>query len=143
MLVVRNKSTESLTYVPKKVQSSESDFSIKQFKLNCVFYRQASGDEPVRAWLKALKPDADRKIVGADILAVQYGWPLGLPLVDNLGGGIWEVRSKLRNRIARVLFVIEDGAMILLHGFIKKVQKTPVQELEIAKDRLSKLRGCK
>ncbi|VWX37326.1 conserved hypothetical protein [Limnobacter sp. 130] len=142
-MVVRNKSTESLTYVPKKVQSSESDFSIKQFKLNCVFYRQASGDEPVRAWLKALKPDADRKIVGADILAVQYGWPLGLPLVDNLGGGIWEVRSKLRNRIARVLFVIEDGAMILLHGFIKKVQKTPVQELEIAKDRLSKLRGCK
>jgi phage-related protein len=141
--VVRNKSTESLTYVPKKVQSSESDFFIKQFKLNCVFYRQASGDEPVRAWLKALKPDADRKIVGADILAVQYGWPLGLPLVDNLGGGIWEVRSKLRNRIARVLFVIEDGAMILLHGFIKKVQKTPVQELEIAKDRLSKLRGCK
>lgn len=141
--MVRNKSTESLTYVPKKVQSSESDFSIKQFKLNCVFYRQASGDEPVRAWLKALKPDADRKIVGADILAVQYGWPLGLPLVDNLGGGIWEVRSKLRNRIARVLFVIEDGAMILLHGFIKKVQKTPVQELEIAKDRLSKLRGCK
>jgi len=141
--VVRNKSTESLTYVPKKVQSSESDFSIKQFKLNCVFYRQASGDEPVRAWLKALKPDADRKIVGADILAVQYGWPLGLPLVDNLGGGIWEVRSKLRNRIARVLFVIEDGAMILLHGFIKKVQRTPVQELEIAKDRLSKLRGCK
>lgn len=141
--MVRNKSTESLTYVPKKVQSSESDFSIKQFKLNCVFYRQASGDEPVRAWLKALKPDADRKIVGADILAVQYGWPLGLPLVDNLGGGIWEVRSKLRNRIARVLFVIEDGAMILLHGFIKKVQRTPVQELEIAKDRLSKLRGCK
>ena len=141
--MVRNKSTESLTCVPKKVQSSESDFSIKQFKLNCVFYRQASGDEPVRAWLKALKPDADRKIVGADILAVQYGWPLGLPLVDNLGGGIWEVRSKLRNRIARVLFVIEDGAMILLHGFIKKVQKTPVQELEIAKDRLSKLRGCK
>lgn len=141
--MVRNKSTESLTYVPKKVQSSESDFSIKQFKLNCVFYRQASGDEPVRAWLKALKPDTDRKIVGADILAVQYGWPLGLPLVDNLGGGIWEVRSKLRNRIARVLFVIEDGAMILLHGFIKKVQKTPVQELEIAKDRLSKLRGCK
>ena len=141
--MVRNKSTESLTYVPKKVQSSESDFSIKQFKLNCVFYRQTSGDEPVRAWLKALKPDADRKIVGADILAVQYGWPLGLPLVDNLGGGIWEVRSKLRNRIARVLFVTEDGAMILLHGFIKKVQKTPVQELEIAKDRLSKLRGCK
>lgn len=141
--MVRNKSTESLTYAPKKVDLSESDFSIKQFKLNCVSYRQASGDEPVRAWLKALKPDADRKIVGADILTVQYGWPLGLPLVDNLGGGIWEVRSKLRNRIARVLFVIEDGAMILLHGFIKKVQKTPVQELEIAKDRLSKLRGCK
>lgn len=141
--MVRNTRADSLTGVPKKVQSDKGDVFIKQFKLNCVFYRQASGDEPVREWLKALKPESDKKIVGADILAVQYGWPLGLPLVDNLGGGIWEVRSKLRNRIARVLFVTEDGAMILLHGFIKKVQKTPVQELEIAKDWLSKLRGCK
>ncbi|WP_291810215.1 type II toxin-antitoxin system RelE/ParE family toxin [Limnobacter sp.] len=132
-----------MTNVPKKVQSDKGDVFIKQFKLNCVFYRQASGDEPVRAWLKVLKPESDKKIVGADILAVQWGWPLGLPLVDHLGGGLWEIRSKLENRIARVLFALEKGEMVLLHGFIKKTQKTPQRELEVAKDRLSKLRGSK
>ncbi len=141
--MVRNIRADSLTNVPKKVQSDKGDVFIKQFKLNCVFYRQASGDEPVRAWLKALKPESDKKIVGADILAVQLGWPLGLPLVDHLGGGLWEIRSKLENRIARVLFALEKGEMVLLHGFIKKTQKTPQHELEVAKDRLSKLRGSK
>ncbi len=141
--MVRNIRADSLTNVPKKVQSDKGDVFIKQFKLNCVFYRQASGDEPVRAWLKVLKPESDKKIVGADILAVQWGWPLGLPLVDHLGGGLWEIRSKLENRIARVLFALEKGEMVLLHGFIKKTQKTPQRELEVAKDRLSKLRGSK
>ena len=64
-------------------------------------------------------------------------------MVDHLGGGLWEIRSKLENRIARVLFALEKGEMVLLHGFIKKTQKTPQRELEVAKDRLSKLRGSK
>ena len=95
------------------------------------FYREMSGKEPVRVWLQELTTD-DRKIIGRDIRAIQIDWPIGLPLVGNLGRGIWEVRSKLDNRIARVLFIFHDGAMILLHGFIKKTQKTPPQEIEIA-----------
>lgn len=72
---------------------------------------------------------------------MQFGWPLGMPLVDHVEGDIWEVRTKLNNRIARVLFVIDNQTMILLHGFIKKEQKTPKPELNLAKQRLKTLRG--
>ncbi|WP_223146667.1 type II toxin-antitoxin system RelE/ParE family toxin [Methylomonas albis] len=83
----------------------------------------------------------DRKTIGEDIKTVQFGWPLGMPLVDHLDGDIWEVRIKLDNRIARVLFVIDKQTMILLHGFIKKSQKTPKAEIDLAKQRLKTLRG--
>ncbi len=78
--------------------------------------------------------------MGEDIKTVQFGWPLGMPLVDHLGGDIWEVPIKLDWRIARVLFATEGRAMILLHGFIKKEQKTPKPDLDPAKDRLKQLR---
>ena len=55
--------------------------------------------------------------------------------MDNLGNGLWEVCSHLNDRIARVLFYITEQQIILLHGFIKKTQKTPQQELELAKKR--------
>ncbi len=112
-----------------------------QPKLSVKFFQQqASLSEPVRDWLKSL-PLEDKKAIGEDIKAAQYGWSLGLPLIDYLEGDIWEVRTKLTNRIARVLFVVEGSTMVLLHGFIKKNQKTPKQELNLAKERLKKLRG--
>jgi phage-related protein len=112
-------------------------------KLAVKFFRQpASGSEPVREWLRSL-PEDERKAIGEDIKAVQYGWPLGLPLVDHLDGDIWEVRTRLGNRISRVLFAVENALMILLHGFIKKTQKTPPQEIGLADDRLKKMRGEK
>lgn len=102
--------------------------------LNVVFFQTEAGNEPVRTWLKDL-PKEDRKIIGADILTVQYAWPVGKPLVDNLADGIWEVRSKLSNRIARTLFAVVDEEIVLLHGFIKKQQRTPQDELDLAKKR--------
>lgn len=98
--------------------------------LAVVFYRQENGKEPVRDWLKSLTK-AERRIIGEDIKLVQAGWPLGMPLVGSLGKGIWEVRSTLSTTIARVLFVMSGGRMVLVHGFIKKTQKTPSQDLEI------------
>ena len=74
-------------------------------------------------------------IIGADILTVQYAWPVGKPLMDNFGDGVWEVRSRLGNRIARTLFAVVDEEIVLLHGFIKKQQKTPPDKLELAKKR--------
>lgn len=111
-------------------------------RLTVRFYcQEGSGVEPVRDWIRSL-PDDERKVVGEDIKAVQYGWPLGLPLVDHVDGGVWEVRSKLKSRIARVLFAVEGTLMILLHGFIKKTEKTPRHDIVLAKDRLKKMRGA-
>jgi len=108
--------------------------------LSVRFFATDAGSEPVREWLKGLSAQ-DRKTIGEDIKTVQFGWPLGMPLVDHLEGDIWEVRIKLDNRIARVLFVIDKHTMILLHGFIKKSQKTPKPEIDLAKQRLKALRG--
>jgi phage-related protein len=56
-----------------------------------------------------------------------------MPLVRPLGSELWEVRSSLpRGRIARVLFCVEEGRMMLLHGFIKKTRKTPQRDIELA-----------
>ena len=104
-------------------------------KIPAIFYRSASGDEPVREWLKALDK-SDRQAIGEDIAYVQYKWPIGKPRVDHLRGSIWEVRSKIGNRIARVLFAVEGSEMILLHAFIKKTQQTNAIDIELANKRL-------
>ena len=107
--------------------------------LDVRFYASELGAEPVRDWLKQLAA-ADRRRIGEDIKTVQFGWPLGMPVVRNLGGGLWEVRTRLENRIARVLFALEGSTLVLLHGFIKKSQATPQADLDLAKDRLKQLR---
>jgi phage-related protein len=104
-------------------------------KLTVVFYRSRAGVEPVRDWLKGL-PVEDRQALGRDLRLVEMGWPAGMPLCRPLGGGLWEVRSSLTSkRIARVLFCAAQGRMVLLHGFIKKTQKTPQSELDLARTR--------
>ena len=68
---------------------------------------------------------------------MEFAWPIGMPLVRSLGGGIWEVRSSLpRGRIARVLFCVERECMVLLHGFMKKTQKTPARDIDLAIERM-------
>jgi phage-related protein len=109
-------------------------------KIRAVFYRNKSGKEPVREWLKADVNDKDRRIIGGAIATVEYGWPVGMPVCRPLSGGLYEVRCSLTGkRIARVLFCIEDGRMILLHGFIKKTQKTPKEALDLAKKRMKEI----
>ena len=70
---------------------------------------------------------------------MQFGWPLGMPLIRKLETGLWEVRTTLEDGIARVMFTVHDNQMILLHGFIKKSQKTPKNELDTAKKRLKRM----
>ena len=101
-------------------------------RLPARFYRSNSGREPVREWLRKLDAE-DRKILGEDIKDVEFSWPIGMPLVRALGRELWEVRSNLpRGRIARVLFCVEAECMVLLHGFIKKTQKTQQSDLDLA-----------
>jgi len=94
--------------------------------------------EPVREWLKSLRPE-DRKAVGDDLKTAQYGWPLGMPLIRKLEANLWEVRSRLQDGVARVILTVEGDMMILLHGFVKKSQKTPLQDLALARQRLRSL----
>lgn len=109
-------------------------------RLHVVFYRTPGGHEPVREWPKQLSR-AEKKIIGEDLKTVQFGGPLGIPLIRKLDPGIWEVRSHLQNRIARVLFTIISDRMILLHEFIKKSQKTPKDDITLAKKRLTDVRS--
>ena len=110
-------------------------------RLTVRFFRESTGSEPVRDWLKRL-PVEEMREIGSDIKTVQFGWPIGMPVVDHIDGDMWEVRTRLSTRIARVLFVLEGNVMVLLHGFIKKERKTPKADLDIAKQRLKKLRSA-
>jgi phage-related protein len=104
-----------------------------------IFFRTEAGGEPLRAWLKSLPPE-DRKLIGQDIKTVEFGWPVGMPVCRSLGNGMCEIRTQLtQDRIARVLFYIDaKRRMVLLHGFIKKTQKTPLNDLELARKNKSK-----
>ena len=114
-------------------------------RVPAIFYRTEAGGEPVRDWLKELSPEG-RKRIGEDIKTVEFGWPVGMPVCKPLGDGLYEVRTTLsQSRIARMLFYIDTrGRMVLLHGFIKKTQKTPDEDLELARKNKSKhQRGLK
>jgi phage-related protein len=104
-------------------------------KIPVVFYRTPAGAEVVRDWLRGLD-EIDRNAIGQDLMRVQFRWPVGMPLCRAMGGGLWEVRSDLADsRIARVLFKVQQGRILVLHGFIKKTRKTPANDLALARKR--------
>jgi phage-related protein len=101
-------------------------------KISAAFYEQGSGKRPVREWLHSL-PEVDRRLIGYDIATAEFAWPVGMPLCRSLGRGLWEIRSNISGgRIARTIFVVIDGQMVLLHGYVKKTRKTPKADLDLA-----------
>ncbi|HEX4293085.1 MAG TPA: type II toxin-antitoxin system RelE/ParE family toxin [Rhizomicrobium sp.] len=108
-------------------------------KITAAFFATGGGAEPVREWLRAM-PREDRKKIGDDVKAVEFGWPIGMPVCRPLGKGLYEVRTHLKDVVARVLFTIEGDKMVLLHGFIKKSQTTPAADLALARGRLQTFR---
>lgn len=103
--------------------------------LKVIFFRTQSGREPVKEWLLGLSKE-DRKVIGEDIKLVQFRWPLGMPLVRKMEPNLWEVRSRLEaGRIARVFFTVRDHEMALIHGYLKKSEKTPADDLKLARIR--------
>ncbi|MCY1281597.1 hypothetical protein D9M68_576370 [compost metagenome] len=106
--------------------------------LTVKFFRTDAGNEPVREWLTELPRDA-RRLIGTDIKTVQLSWPIGMPVVRKLDSGLWEVRTELADTIARVIFTLVRSGMVLLHGFIKKSQKTPAVDLKTARQRKARL----
>ena len=108
-------------------------------KLAVKFFRTESGGEPVRKWLKELSKQ-ERKAIGDDLRTLQFGWPVGMPLVRKMESGLWEIRTDFPNRIARVLFTVVAGEAVLLHGFMKQSRKTPQADLRTARKRIALLR---
>lgn len=107
--------------------------------LHVVFYQTVRGAVPVLEWLREMDKE-DRREIGLDLLRVQENWPIGLPLCRSLGGGLWEVRSSLAGgRIARILFCMQANEIFVLHGFVKKTQKTPPQDLRLAEKRMKEV----
>lgn len=101
-------------------------------KITSRFYATATDRRPVREWLLALTKE-DRRIIGRDIQKIEFRWPIGMPYCRSLKRGLWEARSDLTGgRTARVLFCINNGEMVLLHGFEKKTQKTPAHDIDLA-----------
>jgi len=103
-------------------------------KISAYFFRTDAGGEPVREWLKAMSRE-DRRLIGEDIMTVEFGWPIGMPTCRPMGDGLHEVRTSLTgNRIARVFFYIDAGGrMILLHGVIKKTGAVRPADLDQAR----------
>ena len=108
-----------------------------------IFFRSESGSEPVLEWLREL-PRADRRIVGAGLKDLEFGWPIGMPLCRALGGGLFELRVSLRSRrIARVMVCVHEGELVALHAFIKKTQKTRAGDMTLARSRKRQLERAK
>ncbi len=98
------------------------------------FFKTSSGKEPVRDWLKLRTQDEKREI-GEDIRAIEFLWPVGYPRVRKLDKDLWEIRTDLQKGISRIFFTVWKKYMVLLHSIIKKTQKTPQQDLDLAKKR--------
>ena len=100
------------------------------------FYRTAAGRAPVLEWLRGLDKE-DRRAIGLDLMRVQFGWPIGMPLVRTLKDGLWEVRSTLPSRrIARLMLCFHENKIVALHAFIKKTRKTSLEDINVARQRM-------
>lgn len=114
---------------------------MQQDPLKVNFFKTPNGSEPVKDWLKTFN-QSDKKVIGADIRTVQFGWPLGMPLVRKMEADLWEIRIDVSIGIARIFLTIDSNKQILLlHGIVKKSQKTPKQDLTLAKQRLKQSRS--
>jgi len=112
-------------------------------RLPVKFFHSETGREPVREWLQELD-DEDRQVIGDEIRVAEFGWPVGMPICRSIQGhkGLWEIRAILTGRrAARVFFCIHENSMMLLHGFMKKTQKTPDREIEVALQRMKGLKS--
>lgn len=115
---------------------------LKKKRLPASFFESDRGRVPVREWLLSLSSE-DRKVIGDDIRTAEFSWPIGMPLCRSIKShpGLWKIRTNLSSgRISRVFFCVHEETMVLLHGFIKKTQKTPITEINLAKRRMSGLK---
>jgi len=111
-----------------------------KWKIN--YYHNQNNSSPIREWLDSLANEPKAEIFRILQMLGKYGIDLGLPFVRPLESKIYEIRAKDRSGIYRVLyFAHTDKTFVLLHGFIKKTQKTPRKEIEIALKRMKEVKN--
>ncbi len=100
------------------------------------FFREADGTKPVAQFIRTLPVKLKAKVVADLHLLEEYGNKAREPLSKSLGDGIFEIRSQAGNDIVRVLYFFDEGKLIIVtNGFVKKQDKTPANEIELAKAR--------
>jgi len=101
-----------------------------------IFYETARSNKILLNFIKSFSAE-DKRVIGGDLYAVQIGFPMGLPYCDHLEGSLWEVRSSLPSkREVRFIFFQREDCLVVVHGFIKKVRKTPREEMALAIKRM-------
>ncbi len=99
-----------------------------------VFYDKPDGSEPVKEFLLSVDDKMRARLVRTIELLAQNGTTLRMPYSEHLVDGIYEIRAKIGSNISRVLYFFVIGKRIVLtNGFVKKTQKTPKNEIELAK----------
>lgn len=105
---------------------------MKQFEV--ILYEKENGESPVEEFMSSLDAKMRAKLIGLLEILEEKGNQLREPYSKHLEDGIFEIRCKVGNNISRVLyFFYYEGNIILTNGFIKKTQKTPRKEIELAK----------
>jgi phage-related protein len=106
-------------------------------RVEAYFFITGTGREPVRDWLLELDK-YDRREIGRDLMTLEFGWPIGMPLSRPMGSGLHELRSSISSgRESRILFYVDRGEqLILLHAFIKSSRTTPKRDLDLARERM-------
>ena len=104
---------------------------------NIILYTKENGDVPIADFLDSLPAKHRAKAFWEIELLEQAGSALGMPYTKHIEGMLWELRVKFAGDISRMFYFVPIGnTIILLHGFVKKTQKTPHQQLAIAQSYL-------
>ncbi len=114
----------------------------ESFAWKVILYRDKDGKYPVQEFLGGLGKVARATVLRDVGLLRQFGLTVGSPMVKPISGvrKLWELRSKTADGAVRIFYVAITGKrFVLLHGFIKKTQKTPPSELAVARKRLAEV----
>lgn len=107
-------------------------------KFEVVLYEKENGECPVEEFITSLDMKMQAKMIGLLELLEEKGNQLREPYSKSIDDGIFELRCKVGNNITRILyFFYYEGKIILTNGFLKKTQKTPTEEINLAKERRS------
>ena len=104
-----------------------------------VLYSSSSGDKPVEEFIKSLQKPTQAKVIRIVELLEKFGNNLGAPYSKKINNKLYELRIKGKEEV-RILYTFDTGKVVyLLHGFKKKSQKTPREEMEVAGKRLDRI----